>query len=509
MNNGSKGSLFENETQANRLSASVLRITFVFCLLIFLLNVIGIFTVKKPVMTATMIISTIFLWTPTVLCKFVDNSKAFLKYVIVACAVGFIFLLTISLTYHIVLIYIFPIAIASLYFSKRLNVYATVMTAIFVTIGQILGFTLQTTIDLNYRSFQSLFIYSLVPRLLALICVSTIFTLLSARTAKALGDLMSADQQKQMLDDLTNAHKTNAELSARLQEAVAVLAEHTQLSSDLNNKMKLSTEDIVNGTKDNSCQIEKINDSMTSITEQMSEFASMSDNLAKAAEEIRGLSVENQKMMDKSTENMKMITESSEQCLERIGMLEDESKSIEGIIKTITEISTQTELLALNASIEAARAGDQGKGFTVVAQEIQKLAEQSQNSVNEIEEIIHRVIRYTHNVVEVMKKSAEYTEKGLLQINQAEASTNVITESNSKMSSEITKLDEISRQILKHESMVSDAMKSVRDNTHQNLCSVEQVKDATDTSANETSKLVTLVDDILKLADMLADAGTV
>lgn len=503
MSGKTSGMLQKNEEQANYVVARVMRVTFLIFLVIFILNLLGVFIIDSTTMIAAFLVGSVCLWLPTVLCKVMDTQAWYMKYVMVVCASIFIMVLTVTLTYHAVVVYVYPIAIASLYFSKKLNIFATGLTGVFVSVGQVLGFLLPTTTDHNFYNFQRLVVFSIIPRFLSLICIAAIFTMLCSRTAQMLGNLMGAEEQKEMLDHLTKFRETNQGLSMKMKNAVEVLANHTQTSNALNQQITSETAEIVRGTKDNSRQIGRINEGMESITAQMTEFAKMSKELAKEAEEIRILSRENQTTMDESTESMRKITESAQQCLESIARLENKSKEIEGIIRTITEISSQTELLALNASIEAARAGEQGRGFTVVAQEIQKLSEQSQSSVSEIEEIIHQVIHDTHQAMEVMNVSAKYTEQGLHNIGRAGASTSVITESNNKMSREITKLDEISQQILKHERMVTDAMQSVHENTDQNLTSIEQVMQATEQSSQGTEQLVTLVEDIQKISELL------
>ena len=503
----SKSMLQKNEEQANRVAARVMIITEVILTLIFILNLIGVFVVKQGVMTIAYVAGSICLLLPTVLVRTLGARAWYMKYIMVGCAAVFLLMLTTTLTFHAVVVYVFPIAIASLYFSKKVNVFATVLTSICVSAGQYLSFVLQTTIDDNFETVFKLVIYGILPRLLCLIAVAAIFTTLSSRTAEMLGSLMGAEEQEKMLADMVRYRENNRKLSVEMKQMVETLVEHTKSSNELNQKLVTETTDIVSGTKDNSGQIETINESLGTIMAQMTELERMSDTLASSAEEIRVLSNENQVTMNQTTESMNKISASAEQCMENIGRLEVESKAIEGIIQTITEIASQTELLSLNASIEAARAGEHGRGFSVVAQEIQKLSEQTQNSVKEIESIIMRVVKDTQAAVETMKVSSGDTAQGLSNINRAAESTEVITASNRKMSEEIKRVAMISKEILKHEQMVTQAMESVRENTGRNLISVEHVMDVTGENSRGTQKLVDMVEDIRKVSDLLNEEG--
>lgn len=136
--------LSKNEKEANIIVAKVMRVTFAIFTLVYLLNVIGIFIIDQTVMTIAYIGSGCILLLPTLLVNVLKQEHLYIKYVSVSCAAIFVTLLSITLTYHAVAIYVYPIAIASLYFSKKLNVVATVLTVTGVSLGQILAFNLPT-----------------------------------------------------------------------------------------------------------------------------------------------------------------------------------------------------------------------------------------------------------------------------------------------------------------------------------------------------------------------------
>jgi methyl-accepting chemotaxis protein len=110
---------------------------------------------------------------------------------------------------------------------------------------------------------------------------------------------------------------------------------------------------------------------------------------------------------------MASVRDSSQEVNTVIRELAAKSEQIGNIVATITTIAEQTNLLALNAAIEAARAGEQGRGFAVVADEVRKLAEESQTAAAEISGLIAAIQGQTEHAVTVVGAGAERTEQGV------------------------------------------------------------------------------------------------
>ncbi|OLQ73299.1 chemotaxis protein [Photobacterium proteolyticum] len=117
----------------------------------------------------------------------------------------------------------------------------------------------------------------------------------------------------------------------------------------------------------------------------------------------------------------------------RLGELAQEADNIGGILDVIRGIADQTNLLALNAAIEAARAGEQGRGFAVVADEVRGLAKRTQDSTTEIQELIERLQQGTHDVVASMEKSSDFVKASVVDAGKSGDAFNVITEAIAKI----------------------------------------------------------------------------
>lgn len=187
--------LIENEKRANKIVAKVMATTFLIFTIVFILNVVGIFEIRSTIMNAAYITSSFILLLPTVLTYLMKIEKSFVKYINIIGATVFVTLLSITLTYHVVVIYVYPIAIASLYFSKRLNVLATSLTVVGVSVGQVVAFYMDTLQDDNFTELYDAIVWGVIPRAMVLIAVAIIFTMLCSRTKSLLSDLMkTADE---------------------------------------------------------------------------------------------------------------------------------------------------------------------------------------------------------------------------------------------------------------------------------------------------------------------------
>lgn len=497
------GILMENEKQANRVVAKVMRITFLIFSLVYILDIIGIFTVDFTIMTIAFIGGGALLLLPTVLVNVLKLEHGFIKYLNVVAAMIFVTLLSITLTYHVVVIYVYPIAIASLYFSKALNIVATALTVVGVSVGQVLAFQLNTLTDNNFTVFNKVIIFGVIPRALVLIAVAAIFTMLCSRTANLLSNLLGAEEQKEMLDRMKKMKDNAVQTSETLYDMVTELSGITEGSIQANQRIAEETENLLTGSTENTSAVVNADRRIQDITEQLAGLSNMNHKTALLTDQIGENTQENQKRMDDATVSMEQIHKSTNECKQIISNLGEESKEIIGIIQTITSISSQTNILALNATIEAARAGEHGKGFAVVAEEIQKLSEQTKTAVENIGTIVHEVVRNTEDAVVAMEQNVIFTQNGMDSIRKANESSTVITASNGELAQQIHEIDKAAEIIREKSSEVADNMKMISNNTQQNCSAVEQVSAATQENSAGAESLAEIVEQIKVLSEKL------
>lgn len=500
---GTNGILQENEKQANRIAAKVMRITFVMFTLVYIMNVMGIFVVPQMIMTIAYIGGSCLLLLPTLLVNILKKEGGYLKYINVICSVIFVTLLCVTLTFHVVVIYVYPIAIASLYFSKKLNITATALTVVGVSVGQIVALLLNTLPDDNFLVMKDLIIYSVIPRALILIAVAAIFTMLSGRTAALLSNLLGAEEQKEMLDRMQNMKENAVQTSATLTEMMTELSKITDASLKGNQQIANEAERLLQGSVENTDAVEKVDGRIQDISKELAGLSNMNHTTANLTMQIGENTLENQKRMDDATESMEQIHASTENCKEIISSLGEASQEIIGIVETITGISGRTNILALNASIEAARAGEQGKGFAVVASEIQKLSEQTKNAVSSIGTIVYEVVEQTKDAVEAMERNVTFTKSGLEDIRKVNETTNLITSSNQELAGQIQEIDKAAEVIREKSGEVAVSMEQISNNTQQNCNAVEHVTAVTQENSAGAESLAAIVGQIQDVCEQL------
>ena len=494
------GVLLQNEKQANRAVAKVMRITFLLFTLVYLLNVFGIFTVDMGIMTLAYVAGSVFLWVPTFVVNVRKQENSYVKYILIFCAIAFVAICASTLGYHVVILYIYAIAIASLYFSRKLNIITTILSVVGVSFGQWLCFALNVFTDKNFTNLYRLVVYGIVPRALVLIAIAAIFTMLCERTAGMLLNLLNAKEQEKMMNDMRKMQEKSRQTSDELFHVVKELSVITEASMKANEQIAEETTNIMQNFGENTSEITGMNGRTQDINTQLITLGTMNGQVADLAREINERTAENQKKMDDATSSMEQIHKSTSECKDIIWKLGEESKEILGIINVITGISNQTNILALNASIEAARAGEQGKGFAVVAREIQNLAEQTRGAVEDIGKIVNETVGHTENAVSVMEQSVKLTEVGMESIREVGSSTAVITSSNRQMSEQILKMDKTVENIREQSDEVARGMEQVNVNTQDNYSAIEHVTAATQENSAGVEEIERMVERITSLA---------
>ena len=179
-------------------------------------------------------------------------------------------------------------------------------------------------------------------------------------------------------------------------------------------------------------------------------------------------------MVAKMIESMESISIATKESSHVISTLGERSQEIGEIIKVIDDIADQTNLLALNAAIEAARAGEQGRGFAVVADEVRKLAERTAKATNEIVVMIKAIQEDTDVALKTMDDEVKVVERGAGYAEEADAALKEI----------VTRVDSVSTMIMQI-AAASEQQTATADHISMDVDSVAKIAEETLSNINE------------------------
>lgn len=258
-------------------------------------------------------------------------------------------------------------------------------------------------------------------------------------------------------------------------------------------EISTSTEEMAAGAGEQSSQANEISLSVEEMTKIIIDNTQHATEASKMAKEAGDRAREGGSVVLKTIDGINRVAEIVVQSAGTIKQLGASSDKIGEIIQVIDEIADQTNLLALNAAIEAARAGEHGRGFAVVADEVRKLAERTTKATKEIATMIKHIQNDTKGAVKAIESGSEEAERGKQLANEAGNSLEEIIKNSQRVSDIVNQLASASEQQSSAGEQISSSIVTITHVTQQSAQGIQQISQATDTLYRRTELLRELV----------------
>lgn len=291
----------------------------------------------------------------------------------------------------------------------------------------------------------------------------------------ALGTVLEqSEKQKEMMDGIISISKTVQEESSKSTEMMDDLVESTKIATRSMQEISTTTGVTAENISEQSIMTQNIQESIDGTLERSGKMVDIAQDSNKSIQE-------NMNVMEELKEQSERIANTNKQVTESMGKLQDKTKEVEEIADMILDISSQTDLLSLNASIESARAGEAGRGFAVVADQIRQLAEQTKNSTENITRII---LELNENANEVMRSIDTSLEAATNQNKMIHTAADSFEKLDRNMESLIVDIQEIDERI----NNLADANNRIVDNISHLSATTEQITANAEQASNLSEK---------------------
>lgn len=307
---------------------------------------------------------------------------------------------------------------------------------------------------------------------------------------------MGAEQQRLM-------REKSQEVSRTLLDTVLELEHIAASTNQANHGIAEESEQVMRDSEANFEHIKDVEENMGMISNSLLELNRMSQQIAALAENTKQVTADNDEKLSFVVSSMDEICKGTEESKAIIANLSSQSNRIVEFAKGITDISMKTNILALNASVEAARAGVQGKGFAVVAAEIKNLSEQTNMAAAGIGTIIEQITENITNTVQAMEKNNAMTQAGMAHMAHMRGSAEKLSQANGEIARCVADMNGVIRDVASSGSAVSDKLVSVSGNIENNCGAVQHMTSAIEESSAGTERLSGMVANIKRMAQEL------
>jgi len=310
---------------------------------------------------------------------------------------------------------------------------------------------------------------------------------LSIKSKDEIGELMEAvnemgNQLRKIVQDIHHASDTMSKQSSDLLSSSKELKEGS-------NQIAATMQELSAGAESQANSASELSEAMGMYMDKIYQIHRNGKEMFDKSREVLELTDNGSKLMNQSKKLFDYMFTGMQSNMKKIKKLDERSKQISKLVEVIQSIADQTNLLALNAAIEAARAGEHGKGFAVVADEVRKLAEQVSSSVVDIQKIVEEVHSETNKVTKSFELGFQQVESGMDSMNETSAAFQQIKETIKEISERINNAQNDLTDMLSTSESINDSISNIASISEEAAAGIEQTS-ASAATANESAATI-------------------
>ncbi|MDF2589347.1 MAG: methyl-accepting chemotaxis sensory transducer [Anaerocolumna sp.] len=289
-----------------------------------------------------------------------------------------------------------------------------------------------------------------------------------------------------------------ADVGLKVSESAGVLSSTSEEILDATKGISFTIDEIEKGVVQQASDTEHSLSQMSNLSDKINQVYSSTYEIERIADGTKGIVSEGLVIIDELNSKSRATTDVTQLVIKEIEDLEEQSHTIGNFVGIINEIASQTNLLSLNASIEAARAGDAGRGFAVVADEIRKLADQSVKAANEIQNIVTQIQNKTKGTAKSAKQAEEIVESQTDALNKT---IHVFEDINKHVGNLVSNLDNISIGVKGIETAKEDTLDAIRNISAVAQQTAAASEEVSATANNQIGSVESLSESAVELAE--------
>jgi methyl-accepting chemotaxis protein len=335
----------------------------------------------------------------------------------------------------------------------------------------------------------------------------------------AAGELNHEPLEQKSNDEMGELTVSANQMQKDLRDTIEKMLIVSQSVSNQSEDLTQSANEVQQGSKQIASTMYELSEGSESQANRASEMVRIMDDftgriklahlegvdVANSSTEILSLTKEGTTLMRSSVQQMQSIDGIVKNAVEQVKGLDSQSQQISQLVQVIKDISNQTNLLALNAAIEAARAGEHGKGFAVVADEVRKLAEEVTDSVGNITNIVSAIQTGSKTVVHSLEDGYTQVDEGTKQITLTGQTFETINHSVGNMEMKILHITDELNYISSNSQKINQAIEDIAAVSEESAAGIEQVSASAQQSSSSMDEITNHASELASSAELLTE----